>query len=181
LGHLHKKETRGPPIRDSLSTFRDGAPNCGHDHGQGPYTFRPLYCMFHGRETNHRTKDCPVFLESKRKMDQGSIHPSPQTTPREVNHTMQWALPHQQYSPSYPSLFSHQAYQNSKAQAPAYYQPYHYAMTRHPQPMSTSQITYPSPTPQIIYPPAVPQITYPVPNNTNPQVKTEANPPPPPP
>jgi hypothetical protein len=38
-----------------------------------------------------------------------------------------------------------------------------------------------SPTPQITYPPAVPQIRYPMPNNTNPHVNTEANPPPPPP
>jgi hypothetical protein len=65
--------------------------------------------------------------------------------------------------------FPPQAYQNNHAQAPAYYQLYYYATTNHPQP---------SPTPQITYPPAVPQITYPVPNNTNPQVKTEAIPPP---
>jgi hypothetical protein len=75
--------------------------------------------------------------------------------------------PNHQYSPPYPSLFPLQAYQNSQAQAPAYYQSYHYATTNRPQP---------PPTPQITYPPVVPQITYPVPINTNPQVKTEANP-----
>jgi hypothetical protein len=63
-------------------------------------------------------------------------------------------------------------HQNNQAQAPAYYQSYHYATTNHPQF---------SPTPQITYPPAVPQIRYPMPNNTNPHVNTEANPPPPPP
>jgi hypothetical protein len=55
---------------------------------------------------------------------------------------------------------------------------------RHNQPPTTSdssQITFSPLAPQITYPLAVPQITYPVPNNTNPQVKTEAYPPPPPP
>jgi hypothetical protein len=127
--------------------------------------------MFHGSKTNHHVKDCPVFLESKRKMDQESIQPSQQMSPKEVNHTMQWAPHHQQYSLSYPSHFPSQAYQNSQAQAPTYYQSYHNATINHPQP---------SPTPQITYPLAVPQITYPMPNNTNPQVKAEANRPPPP-
>jgi hypothetical protein len=84
---------------------------------------------------------------------------------------MQWTPHHQQYSPSYPSHFSPQAYQNNQAQAPVYYQSYHYATTNHPQPLLAPQITY-SPT--------MPQITYPLPNNTNPQVKTKVNPPPPP-
>jgi hypothetical protein len=42
----------------------------------------------------------------------------------------------------------------------------------HPQPPSTSQITYPS---------SVPQFTYPTPNNADQQNKLETNPPPPPP
>jgi hypothetical protein len=54
-------------------------------------------------------------------------------------------------------------------------------MPNHPQPSPTPQITYPPPAPQITYPPLVPQITYPAQNSTNPQVKTEANPPLPPP
>jgi hypothetical protein len=85
---------------------------------------------------------------------------------------MQWAPYHQQYSSSYHSHLPMQAYQNNQVQAQTYYQSYHYAITNHPQPSPTTQVTYP---------PAVPQITYPMPNNTNSQVKTEANPPPPPP
>jgi hypothetical protein len=132
--------------------------------------FRPSYYMCHSSKTDHHTKYYPIFLESKRKMEWGSNQPSPQMTPKDVNHSMQWAPPHQQYTPSYPSLLSEQAYQNSQAQAPTYYQPYHYATTSHPQ--------HP-PTPQTTYPLAVPQITYPGPNNTNPQVKIEVNTPPP--
>jgi hypothetical protein len=26
-----------------------------------------LYCMFHEKDTNHRTRDCPIFLESRRR------------------------------------------------------------------------------------------------------------------
>jgi hypothetical protein len=95
---------------------------------------------------------------------------------------MQWNPHHQQYSPSYPSLFSPQAYQNNHTHAPDYYQSYHYATTNHPQPSPIPQITYPQPSTvlQITYPLAIPQITYPTLNNTN-QVKTEPNPPLPPP
>jgi hypothetical protein len=87
---------------------------------------------------------------------------------------MQWALHNQQHSPSYPSHYPAQAYQNSQTQSPAYYESYHYATTNHPPPPSAPQITYH---------PALPQITYPTPSNTNANhLKAEPNPllPPPP-
>jgi hypothetical protein len=92
---------------------------------------------------------------------------------------MQWNPHHQQYSPSYPSLFSPQAYQTNQAPPPAYYQFYHYATTNHSHHPPAPHITYPPPPPQITYPLAVPQITYLVQNNHS-QIKNEANPPSPP-
>jgi hypothetical protein len=56
--------------------------------GQGPYTFNHPYCMYHDSDTDDRTKDCPIFIESKRKMEEESKQPSQQSSSREVNHTM---------------------------------------------------------------------------------------------
>jgi hypothetical protein len=132
--------------------------NHGRGRGRGPYTPRPLYCMYHDNETNHRSKDCSIYIDTKKKMDQELAQPSQQLTPREVNHTMQWTPHHQQHSPSYPPHYPNQAYQNSETQPPAYYQSYHYATTNHPQSSPISQITY-----HLV----VPQIAYPTPSNTN--------------
>jgi hypothetical protein len=129
--------------------------------------------MYHGNETRHRTKDCPINTDTKRKMNQDTIQPLPQLQSREVNHTMQWSPHTQQHTPSYPLHYPAQAYQNSHIQSSTYYQLYHYATTNHHQP---------PPAPQITYHHALPQITYPTSSNTNAnQVKDEPNPPLPPP
>jgi hypothetical protein len=91
----------GPPPKERNQRAFDQRANqynqqggmSGRSHGCGrdPFTYKPLYCMYHDSDTNHHTKDCPIFLESKRKMDQASSQPPQQSSSREVNHTTQWA------------------------------------------------------------------------------------------
>jgi hypothetical protein len=76
-------------------TQRGRAPNRGCNRGRGPYIMKPQYCLYHGSETNHHTKDCPIFLETKRKIEQEPTQPSHQSSLKEVNHTMQWIPNHQ--------------------------------------------------------------------------------------
>jgi hypothetical protein len=75
--------------RSTQGSQRGGALNRDRGHGRGPYTLKPPYCMYHGSTTNHHTKDCPIYLETKKKMEQDPTQPSHQSTPGEVNHTMQ--------------------------------------------------------------------------------------------
>jgi hypothetical protein len=66
-----------------------GALNCGRGRGHGSYTPRPLYCMYHDNETNHRTINCPIYIDTKWKKGQESAQPTPQLPSGEANHTLQ--------------------------------------------------------------------------------------------
>jgi hypothetical protein len=120
--------------------------------------------MFHERDTNHRTRDCPIFLESK-KMTQKHSQPLTTTTAKEVNHTSHWHQPSQSSSsnqPSYQNFSSRPKYQSNYHRYPSqYYQPYNY--TPHTSQVHTPQptITYPSTPLQIMYPTTISQTIQP--------------------
>jgi hypothetical protein len=59
--------------------------------------------MFHERDTDHQTRNCPIFLESKKKMTQRYSQPSTIITAKEVNHTSHWHQPSQSSSSNKPS------------------------------------------------------------------------------
>jgi hypothetical protein len=58
------------------------------------------------RDTYHRTRDCPIFLESKKKMTQKKNQHLNPSTAKEINHTSHW---HQtsQSSSSHQPLYQH--------------------------------------------------------------------------
>jgi hypothetical protein len=131
--------------------------------------------MVHERDTDHDTRDCPVFLESMKKMTQKYNQPPNPSTTKEVNHTShchqasQSSLSHQ---PSYKHCNTRSEYQSNYYRYPSpYYQPYNY--TPHTTHTYSTQptITYPSPTVQITYPTANSRTVQPKPEpNTLPQL-----------
>jgi hypothetical protein len=144
---------------------RGGYSNRGRGRGQNQE--KPLYCMFHERDTAHRTRDFPIFLKSKKKMTQKQNQPSASSTAKEVNHTSHWCQrsyqnfnPRPEYQPNY-HIYPSQ-----------YYQPYNYSP--HTSQIHTSQ-------PTITYPPTPLQITYPTASSQTSQPKIEQNNLPPPP
>jgi hypothetical protein len=85
----HHSDSGTPNQRSPQSNQRGGASNRGRERGRGPYTPRLLYCIYHGNEINHHTKDCPIYIDTKRKMNQDTTQPSSQLQSREVSHTIQ--------------------------------------------------------------------------------------------
>jgi hypothetical protein len=138
---------------------------------------RPLYCMFHKGDIDHRTRDYPIFLKSKKKMCQKQNQQPNLSTAKEVNHTSQWHQPSQSSSSNQRSYQHHNTcskYQPNYHRYPSpYYQPYNYTPHR-------SQIHATQPT--FTYPSKSLQITYPTVSTQAFQPKTEpGNSPPPPP
>jgi hypothetical protein len=140
--------------RKERSQIRGGHSSRGR--GRGQIHDRPLYYMFHERDTDHRTSDCPIFLESKKKMTQKHNQPLTTATVKEVNYTSHWEQPLQSSSsnkPSYQHFNLRSKCQSNYHRHPLqYYQPYNYTL-------HTSQVHTPQPT--ITYPPAPLQIMYP--------------------
>jgi hypothetical protein len=132
--------------------------------------------MFHERDTDHWTRDCPIFLESKKKMNRRHSQPSIASTAKEVNHTSHWHQPSQSSSSnqhSYQNFSSRQEYKSNYHRYPSqYYQPYNYTI-------HTNQIHTPQPT--ITYHSTPLQITYPTASSQTTQPKVEPSKPPPPP
>jgi len=105
--------------------------------------------MYHEKETDHNTKDCPIFREAKKNMGQASIQASSNPSDKQINHTIAWPQP-----------------------PPQFYAPYNPEPRRHPQP---SMFPHQQPSLQIAYPPPLPQITYPQQNTQVQQPKAEPN------
>jgi hypothetical protein len=132
--------------------------------------------MFHEKDTDHQTRDHPIFLESKKKVTYKHSQPSANTTAKEVNHVSHWHQPSQSSSsnqPSYQNFNPHLEYQSNYQRYPSqYYHPYNYMPY-------TNQVHTPQPT--ITYPPAPLQITYSATSSQATQPKIEPNNSPPPP
>jgi hypothetical protein len=127
-----------PPRPESENKAYDPRKDCiqargGHScrgRGRGQFQDIPLYCMFHERDIDHWTRDCPIFLESKKKMTQKHNQPSTTAIVKEVSHTSHWQQPSQSSSstqPSYQHFNLHPEYQSNYHKHPSqYYQPYNY-------------------------------------------------------
>jgi hypothetical protein len=169
-----ESENRMYDSRRDNQQNREGYPSQGR--GRGRFQEKPLYCMFHEKDTDHRTRDCPIFLESKKKMAQKQNQPSASSSAKEVNHTSHWHQPSQSSFSNQPSHYNFSPrpeYQLNHHRYPSqYYQPYNYTPY-------TSQIHTPQPT--ITYPQTLLQITYPTARSQTSQPKMEPNNPPPPP
>jgi hypothetical protein len=63
---LESKSRTYTPRRD----YHPRGGNSNRGGGRGQDQDRPLYCMFHERDADHQTRDCPIFLESKKKITQ---------------------------------------------------------------------------------------------------------------
>jgi hypothetical protein len=88
-----EKDFRPPRLESETRTYnprrdyhhpRGGYSNRGRGWGRDPD--RPMYYMFHERDTDHQTRDCPIFLESKKKMIQKHNQQPNPSTAKEVNH-----------------------------------------------------------------------------------------------
>jgi hypothetical protein len=107
---------------------RGGYPSWGR--GTCQFQEKPLHCMFHKKDTDHQTRDCPLFLESKKKMAQKQNQPSASCIVKEVNQTSHWHQPSQSSSsnqPSHHNFNPHLEYQPNHQRYPSqYYQAYNY-------------------------------------------------------
>jgi hypothetical protein len=112
--------------------------------------------MFHKRGIDHRIRDCPIFLESKKKMTQKQNQQPNSSAAKEVKHMSHWHQASQSSSsnqPSYQHHNTHSEYQPNYHRYPSpYYQQYNY--TPHTRQTHSTQpaITYPLPLLQITYP-----------------------------
>jgi hypothetical protein len=124
----HENESRPYHPRRDHQQSRGGYSNRGR--GRGRYQDKPLYCMFHEKDTDHRTRDCPIFLESKKKMAQKPTQPLTSSTMKEINHTSHYNQLSQSSSsnqPSYQKCNHCSEYQPNYHRYPSqYYQLYNY-------------------------------------------------------
>jgi hypothetical protein len=102
--HLHQKGRKEPSTTGEITIANEMVCQARGEVVTKALSSLSIACTTEVTQITEQ-KTTQSFLETKRKMDQNHTQSSPQSSSREVNHTMQWPSSHPPYCPSYPSPF----------------------------------------------------------------------------
>jgi len=115
--HTEQRQQTAPtrPEAQTRNQDRQGYQGKNWNRNQSQKQRRP-YCVFHGENAGHSTKDCPETKETQERMkNKQTAQPPTQQSAREVNTT--YTTGHQQYCPMYPALNATQIHPSTLASA----------------------------------------------------------------